>query len=395
MQAYGAQRVFDGERLLDGPATVLVDGGRVLGVQSAGQQLPAGCELTAFGDATLLPGLVDAHVHLCADSTMGALDRIPDPTDEEMAGVIERSLRLQVAAGVTTVRDLGDRRYAVLEWRDAHRADDPELPRVLGSGPPITLPEGHCSNMGGGVAGLDALVAAVRQRAERGADVVKIMASGGVNTPGSDAAKPQFDVDEVRAVVTEAHHVGLAVTAHAHAVDVIRDVLSAGVDMVEHASFITQTGMTVDDSAVATMAATGTPVCPTLGFLPGAAPPPPVLAMMERTGMTHEKRVAAFVGMHRAGVRLVAGSDAGINPGKRHGVLRESLIHLAQGGVSVIDALASGTSVAADVLGLAAETGRLRPGLAADLLVVDGDLFADVARLRDVVAVVLRGRRMV
>jgi imidazolonepropionase-like amidohydrolase len=221
------------------------------------------------------------------------------------------------------------------------------------------------------------------------------MASGGVNTPGSDAAKPQFDVDEVRAVVTEAHHVGLAVTAHAHAVDVIRDVLSAGVDMVEHASFITQTGMTVDDSAVATMAATGTPVCPTLGFLPGAAPPPPVLAMMERTGMTHEKRVAAFVGMHRAGVRLVAGSDAGINPGKRHGVLRESLIHLAQGGVSVIHALASGTSVAADVLGLAAETGRLRPGLAADLLVVDGDLFADVARLRDVVAVVLLGRRMV
>ena len=394
MQAYVAQRVFDGERLLTGPARVLVDGGRVVGVQPAGEPLPAGCELTDFGDATLLPGLVDAHVHLCADSTMGALDRIPDPTDEELSGIIETSLREQVAAGVTTVRDLGDRRYAVLEWRAGHR-DDSALPRVLGSGPPITIPDGHCSNMGGGVRGLDELLAAVRERAERAADVVKIMASGGVNTPGSDAARPQFDVDEVRAVVTAAHRFGLTVTAHAHAVAVIRDVLAAGVDMVEHASFITETGMTVDDSVVATMAAVGTPVCPTLGFLPGATPPPPVLAMMERTGMTHEKRVAAFARMHRAGVRLVAGSDAGINPGKRHGVLRESLIHLAEGGVSVSDTLASATSVAADVLGLGPETGRLRQRMAADLLVVDGDPFADVTRLREVVAVVVRGRRVV
>ncbi len=394
MQAYGAQRVFDGERLLDGPATVLVDGGRLVGVQRAGEPLPAGCELTAFDDATLLPGLVDAHVHLCADGGAGALDRIPDASDEEMAGVVETSLRAQVAAGVTTVRDLGDRRYAVIDWRNRHPSDDP-LPRVLGSGPPITLPDGHCSNMGGGVSGVDALLAAVRDRARRGVDVVKIMASGGVNTPGSEAAKPQFDVDEVRATVAEAHRLGLTVTAHAHAVNVVRDVLDAGVDMVEHATFITETGMAVDQSAVAAMAATGTPVCPTLGFSPGATPPPAVLEMMQRTGMTHEKRVAAFVGMHRAGVRLVAGSDAGINPAKPHGVLREALIHLAQGGVSVADTVASATSVAADALGLGDETGRLRPGLAADLLVVDGDPFADVARLRDVRAVVVRGRRVV
>jgi len=206
---------------------------------------------------------------------------------------------------------------------------------------------------------------------------------------------PQFDVGEIRAVVVEAHRVGLPATAHAHAVNVVGDVLAAGVDMVEHATFITDIGMVVDQSAVAAMAATGTPVCPTLGFAPGATPPPAVLAMMQRTGMTHEKRVTAFAEMHRDGVRLVAGSDAGINPAKPHGVLRESLIHLAQGGVSVEETLASATSVAADALGLGNETGRLRAGLAADLLVVAGDPCTDLTRLRDVVAVVVRGRRVV
>jgi cytosine/adenosine deaminase-related metal-dependent hydrolase len=213
MLAIRARQVFDGERLLAEGSVVLVDEGRIAGVQPGGTALPGDCNLAEFPGATLLPGLIDAHVHLCADSGAGALDRLPDFSDEEMTAVIENALGVQLAAGVTTVRDLGDRRWAVIEWRDRNGRDS-ALPTVIGSGPPITSPKGHCWNMGGEAHGLTALRRAVQERADRGVDIVKIMASGGANTPGSDATRPQFTVEEIEAVVTEAHAAGLPVTAH-------------------------------------------------------------------------------------------------------------------------------------------------------------------------------------
>ena len=392
MEAWTAGRVFDGERLLPAGSTVLVDGGRIVDVLAPGQPPPAGCRVVDHPDGTLLPGLVEMHTHLCCDSGPGALDRVPDPSEDEMVAVVETSLRAEAAAGVTTVRDLGDRRFAVVGWRDAHR-DDAAFPRVVASGPPITTPGGHCANMGGEAAGADALRASVGVRAERGVDVVKVMASGGVNTPGSDAARPQFDVDDLRVVVEEAHRLGLPVTAHAHSVGSVRDAVDAGVDGIEHASFVTDTGFAPEPSVVADLAARRVPVCPTLGGVPGGTPPPAVLEMMRRTGMTHEGRAAMFAGLHDAGVVLVAGSDSGINPGKRHGVLPEALVQLAAAGVPGAAVLASATSAAADALGLADRTGRLRPGLDADLLVVRGDPLDDMTRVRAVVAVARRGVR--
>ena len=391
MEAWTAARVFDGERLLRPGSAVLVDGGRVVAVLGPGEQPPAGSRVVDHPDATLLPGLVEMHAHLCCDSGPGALERIPDASDEELVAVIETSLRAQLAAGVTTVRDLGDRRYAVVEWRDAHR-DDGELPRVVASGPPVTTPGGHCANMGGEAAGRDALRAAVQERAERGVDAVKVMASGGVNTPGSDAVLPQFGVDDLRVVVDEAHRLGLPVTAHAHSVASVRDAIDAGVDAIEHASFVTERGFAPEPAVVADLVARRVPVCPTLGIVPGATPPQAVLDLMRRTGMTPENRAAMFADLHHAGVVLVSGADAGISPGKRHGVLPEALVHLAHAGVAGADVLASATSIAADALGLGDRTGRLRPGLDADLLVVRGDPVQDVTCVRDVVTVAVRGR---
>lgn len=394
MKVIRARHVFDGLDVLAAGTSVLVGERRIEAVLPPGSELPSGCELVDFPESTLLPGLIDAHVHLCGDGGPGALERVPDFSDDEMTAVIETSLRVQLASGVTTVRDLGDRRYATIDWRD-QRADGDGLPTVLASGPPLTTPGGHCWNMGGEVAGIDALRAAVRDRAERGVDIVKIMASGGLTTPGTDVALTQFTVEELAAVVAEAHSLGLQVTAHAHALEAIRNVLDAGVDAIEHLTFLTEAGVEIDPAVVARLAESDVVVCPTLGAVPGIAPPPALLKLLQRTGMTMEDRVRWVAALHQAGVNLVAGSDGGISPGKPHGILREGLIQLVGGGVAPVEVLASATSYGAQVCGLADRTGRLATGLDADLLVVLGDPFARVEALRDVQAVYVQGRQVV
>lgn len=392
MIAIRARRVFDGERIVPTAETVLVEGGRIVDVQSCGMPLPEACEVVAFPDATLLPGLIDTHVHLCGDSGLGALDRLPTFSDEEMTAVIEESLRAHLACGVTTVRDLGDHEWAVVDWRDRHRAAT-ALPMVLASGPPITSPGGHCWNMGGQAGGEDELRQAVRRRVERGVDTVKIMASGGVSTPGTDAFAPQFTVEQLRAVVEEAHAAGLRVTAHAHPLAAIRGAIAAGVDAIEHATFVTETGIEVPDTLVAWLATSLIPVCPTLGSAPDVAHTAARLAFMRRAGMTDEARVQIVGQLHRAGVRLVSGSDGGVSPSRRHGVLPEAVIDLVDGGVSTADALASATSLAAEACGVGDRKGRLAARFDADLLIIDGDPLADITALRSPAAVYVRGHR--
>ena len=142
--------------------------------------MPDGWELHEEPGTTLLPGLIETHTHLCADNSPRALDQLGELDDDAVDAIVRESLRLELAAGVTTVRDLGDARWAVVDRRPDHG------PRVLAAGPPITSVQGHCWNMGGEAGGADALRAAVRERAERGADVVKIMLSGGVMTVTTD-----------------------------------------------------------------------------------------------------------------------------------------------------------------------------------------------------------------
>ncbi|GAB3308425.1 amidohydrolase family protein [Geodermatophilus aquaeductus] len=388
MRAYRADRAFDGDRVLRDGALVLVDGGRILAVEPASAAPPADVPVTHLRGTTLLPGLVDAHVHLCGDAGPRALDQLAELSREQVDAVVSASLARHLAAGVTAVRDLGD-----VGWAVVRRAPGPG-PTVVASGPPITSPGGHCAAMGGAATGADALRAAVRERAERGAGVVKLMASGGAMTAGTDMAACQFTSAEVRAVVDEAHRLGLPVTAHAHALGAVRQVLTAGVDGIEHCSGMTATGWGVPPALAGQLARAGTVVCPTLGLAPGIEPPPRVRAVIDRLGMTEQARAEEAARLHRAGVRLVSGVDAGIAPGKPHGLLPEAVRSLVAGGVPVVDALRTATGGAADACGLAGRTGRLAPGRDADLLLVDGDPTADVAALPRVRLVVSRGREV-
>ncbi len=389
MLAVRASHAFDGVRALAG-AVVLVEGDRIVGVEAPGFEIPPGATLIDVPGGTVLPGLVNAHVHLCGDSEPGALERLPEQTPAHVRSVIETSLGQQLAAGVTTVRDLGCAHWAVVERRDRSAVGAAE-PHIVASGPPITSIGGHCWMMGGEVAGVDGLRAAVAERAERSVDVVKVMASGGAMTPGTDMATCQFTLDELRGIVEEAHRRGLPVTAHAHAKSAVEQAIEVGVDGIEHCSCLTETGIDFSDDVMRRLRERDIAVCPTLGVAVGAEPPPAILALWERFGLNAEARQRRVADAHAAGVWIISGDDTGINRGKRHGIFAESVLALHAGGVGIADALASATSVSARAIGVGDRTGRLAAGLAADILVVRGDATADLTALRDVAVVVVGG----
>jgi imidazolonepropionase-like amidohydrolase len=410
MYAVRADACFDGARFVAGGATVLVDRGRILGVEAAAYDLPADCALHDHGEATVLPGLIDTHVHLVADSGPMALDRVAGYSDEEIDAIVTEALRRHLAAGVTMVRDLGDRNFNVVDRRDAQRARDDGLPWIVASGPPITTPHGHCWYLGGETAGADELHAAIRQRVERRVDVVKVMASGGINTPDTDIYTPQFALDDLRLLVDAAHSAGLAVTAHAHAALAIDQAIAVGTDGLEHAGFLARSkdaaapglaalrDIIASDAQLQALADSGMGVCPTVGGFTVEAlrrAPKALQQRMREAGVTPEdlvdKRQNLVRRMHQAGVRLVGGADAGIAPNKAHGLYAESVVELAAV-TGVVDSLAASTSIAAQVCGLGERKGRLASGYDADLVLVAGDLARDVTGLREVRQVVLRGQ---
>ncbi len=398
MHAIRAAHAFDGSRFLPGGATVLIEGDRIVSVESGRVALPAGAEVAEHA-GTVLPGLIDCHTHVVADCTFGGLERTGGMTDEDIDAVIVESLRAHASAGVTTVRDLGDIRYRTLAFRDV-----PGLPRVVASGPPITTPDGHCHFLGGAVGGmLDAdLRAAVSERAERGVDVVKVMASGGFATPGTDQLGAQFTAAELAVLVDQAHRAGLPLVAHAHSLAAMENASAAGVDGIEHFTGLsTAQGSHIDDDFLQQVARRGLFVDLTMGndrslhaLMP--APPPPLAELMTRFGVSsfddfYVSRIGELARLREHGVRLIAGVDSGMGPTKRHGNLWRTVGEMVEGGYLAAEALAAATSVAAQACGLAAEVGRLAPGHAADVLVVDGDLSQDLTTLSAPRAVLVNG----
>jgi imidazolonepropionase-like amidohydrolase len=404
MLAIRSARLFDGERFASGPATVIVDGTTITGVERGWPDVPEGIAVLDVGEATVLPGLVDTHVHLVGDSGLGALDRVAGYTAHAMTQVVKESLRRQLAGGVTTVRDLGDRNWVAVDHRDRQRKERAtgrgvsREPTVLASGPPITSPGGHCHYMGGEVHDLIDMARAVRERADRGVDIVKVMASGGLNTPGTDVLRTQFTAEEIAFLVQEAHRHGLAVTAHAHALPAVEQALAAGVDGMEHCSCLTENGVRVTSDVLTTLAERQIPIGGALGAPPAAAfahAPAAIRALMARAGVTPETfkqmRLQTVRRMQQAGVRFVAGRDSGISPFLAHGSLRDDVAFYVEAGASVSDALAAATSLAADACGVGKRKGRIRPGHDADIMAVRGNLKNDVTSLANVRALVLAG----
>ncbi len=400
MLAVRTTRFFDGERFGDGEVTVLVDKGRITAVEQGFPVLSESWQVLDYGDATVLPGLIDTHSHLVTDGGLRALDRVAGYSDDDIDAVITAGLGRHLDAGETTVRDLGDRDFTVLERRNRQRSGvAASEPTILASGPPLTSPGGHCFYMGGEVAGRDAIIAAVKERAERRADVVKVMASGGMNTPGTDVMRTQFSTADLRLIVEQSHAAGLPVTAHAHGLPAVEQAVEVGVDGIEHCSCLTDKGIDLSEQLLEKLANSGIAIGGIVPVPPSAMmanAPAAVREQMEKQGLTPERLKAVRLSMvgraHRAGVRLVAGPDSGIAPFVGHGMLRGLITFFTEAGLSTSASLAAATSAAAEACGVGDRKGLLRSGYDADLVVVDGDLRTDLDALGRVRSVVLGGR---
>src|SRR5262245_35953950 len=381
-----AAALFDGlsPALVAGPSVLVADG-VIAGVHGPAGPVPAGAHVVDLPGLTLMPGLVDAHLHLCFDASNDPVGHLAGTGDDllivRMAGAARRALR----AGVTTARDRGGRGYLAVALRRAGVAGP--LPAIVAAGPPITTPGGHCHFLGGAASGNRALRAAVWERAERGVDVIKVMASGGNMAPGPLPYEPQFGAGALRAIVDQAHRHGLPVIAHAHSARSIADAVAAGVDGIEHATFRTADGVDAPEAVIRAIARQRVAVGWTVGRDPGQAGPVMPQIASRMAGLLATRRR-----LYESGAVLVPGSDAGVSPAKPHDVLPFAPSDLAAGGLSPAETLRAMTSRAAQACGLGHRKGRIAPGFDADILVIDGNPLDDLAAVRRLRAVYAGGR---
>ena len=386
--------VLRAPRLLDGTgarpvadAAVLVRGGRVAYAgPAAGLPAPAaGMEVREFPGGTLLPGLVDVHVHLVASAGPDLAADIPASEAERTLAAV-RNARRQLDAGVTLVRDLGAPGGEVVAVARAIEAGTVEGPLTLAAGPAVTMTGGHIPYLGRIADGPDAMRAAVRANLALGARCIKVVATGGVLTMGIDPREPAYTQPELDALVDEAHRLGLTVAAHAIGEGGVVAALRAGVDSVEH-------GMFLDDASIELFLATGARYSPTFcaphGILAGPSVPGWI---KDRARPAAEAQGASFRAAVKAGVPVVTGTDAG-TPDNPHGGVAREVGFMVEAGMDVLAAVRAATAEAADLLG-EPDRGVLREGAHADVLVAGGDVPGDVDALGRPAAVFQAGRQV-
>ncbi len=385
IQAGHALDVKTGKLLSD--QTVVIEDGRVVSVgATAGAKVPVDAIRIDLPNATILPGLIDAHTHLTMDPRFGYEELSISVARETLIGA--KNARITLQAGFTTVRNVGAAGYSDVALRDAINAGDVPGPRMLVSGPPLGITGGHCDNnllpfeyhaVGDGVAdGIAAVQHKVRENIKYGADLIKVCATGGVLSKGDDPQASQYTLEEMKAIVADAHRLGRKVAAHAHGAQGILWASEAGVDSIEHGSYI-------DDAGIAEMKKNGTYLVPTLylgdWFLENAESnrvPDFYLAKAKAIMPIARKNIAhAFA----SGVKVAFGTDAAVYP---HGLNAHEFAVMVKLGLTPLQAIQSATVNAADLLGWGGKVGSLEPGAWADIVAVDGDPLKDVTTLERV-----------
>jgi imidazolonepropionase-like amidohydrolase len=366
---------------------IVIENGKIISTgPAADAKAPADAARIDLPNATILPGLIDAHTHLTMDPKFGYEQLALSIPRETLTGA--KNARLTLLAGFTTVRNVGAAGFSDVALRDAINAGDVPGPRMLVSGPPLSITGGHCDNnmlpydyhaTADGVAdGIAAVQHKVRENIKYGSDLIKVCATGGVLSLGDNPQHSQYTLEEMKAIVADAHRLGRKVAAHAHGAEGIRWAAEAGVDSVEHGSYI-------DDAGIAAMKEHGTYLVPTLylgdWMFDNAQQihmPPPLLAKAHEVIPAARKNIAhAF----SSGVKVAFGTDAAVYP---HGLNAHEFAVMVRLGLTPLQAIQASTINAADLLGWQGKVGSLEPGAWADIIAVDGDPLKDVTVLEHV-----------
>jgi imidazolonepropionase-like amidohydrolase len=374
---------------------VVVEGGRIRQVVAAAEVVPAAGDTTIdLPEGTLLPGLIDMHTHLTFDlGSLGYSGLGISTAREALHGA--RNARRTLEAGFTTVRNLAANDYADVALRDAVNDGDVVGPRIVASGPPLGITGGHCDEnllppafrfQGDGVAdGIEGVQHKVREVIKYGADVIKVCATGGVLSKGDDPNASQYTLEEMKAIVADAHRLGRKVAAHAHGAEGVRWASDAGVDSIEH-------GHLMDDLAIATLKKNGTYLVPTVFLgeymdehLETSGVPEYSKQKMRDVSAAMKRNIGrAFA----AGVKVAFGTDAAVYP---HGLNAGEFHAYVKLGLTPLAAIQTATINAADLLGWTDRVGSLEPAKFADMIAVDGDPTRDVTVLEHVKFVMKAG----
>jgi imidazolonepropionase-like amidohydrolase len=369
-------------------AALWLDGGRVAYAGPAAGLPPeaATADRLDLAGCTLLPGLVDVHVHLVASGGPDLATDIPS-SPAARAVVAVANARRQLEQGVTLVRDLGAPGDEAVAVGQAVEAGQIKGPRVVPAGPAVTMTGGHIPYLGRIADGVDAMRHAVRANVAMGARCIKVVATGGVLTRGLDPREAAYTQAELDALVDEAHRLGLRVAAHAIGEGGVIAALRAGVDSVEH-------GMFLDEACIEAFLDTGARYTPTFSAPHGILAGPSVPTWIkDRARPAADAQVASFRAAFEAGVKVVAGTDAG-TPDNPHGGVAREVAFMVKAGLDPLRALHAATGEAAELLG-EPDRGTLRHGTAADVLAVHGDPVADIGALAHPAAVFQDGQRVV
>jgi imidazolonepropionase-like amidohydrolase len=370
--------IMGGSVLID--AGLIVAVGKVEELRRLASSPPREIDL---GARTLMPGLIDSHVHLGFDGGPTPVARMKAASDAQLLVLMLRSARELLSAGVTTARDLGSRAHLGLDIQEAIETGMADGPTLVVANEPITTTGGHCWFMGGEVDSDAEIRHAVRERHKAGANVVKVMSTGGFMTTGSAPWHAQFASDELRTLVDEARRVEMPVAAHAHGTPGIANAVAAGVTTLEHCSWVVQGGLPGDgynEDIVDRIVDEGIRVCVTAN-----------VRFNEREPVGREASRRRIARMHEAGVRFIAGTDAGIN-NVPHYEYAGGLLALESAGLSAAEVLVAATVEAANACGLASSKGVLAPGMDADLIAVDGNPLEDLTSLRGEMWIMKGGR---
>jgi len=373
-------RVIDGNGRTIERATVVIRGTTIAAIGSDRDlSVPRGAIKIDGHGLTLLPGLIDCHVHLCLGAEPDVVDAITKETPSLTLLKSSRSARQTLEGGFTTVRDVGARDHSIFALQQAIGNGFVPGPRIVGAGQAICMIGGHARFIGQEVEGIHQVRAAVRAQISAGAAVIKVIASGGVLTPGTSPDQAQMTIEELRAAVEEAQRAGRKVAAHAHGSSGMINAIRAGVHSIEHATLM-------DEEASAMMKQQGVFMVPTLSALATTAAcrlgcGVPDSARDKAKAMT-KRHAMSFKNALANGIQIAMGTDAG-TPFNFHGENAQELERMVAFGMSPMQAILSSTSAAARLIGIQDQVGTIEEGKLADLLLFKGDPLRRIDLLRD------------